>query len=323
MKESRYNSVIILASMTFVLIMVAGFRPIGIDNDSLSYVQSYQHPTGFLEISFLFISDLVRFIFNDVRALFVIYALLGVIIKVYAIDKLTNLLFLSMAVYVSNFFILHEMTQIRVGVAAGLFLLSLKFIYDQKKKMAVFSILGAFLFHYSAVTLLPFLFMRTGSLNRIERFICIFIIPIAYLFSFTGLDLLSSIPIPYIQQKLTAYKEIMDMGLGDTVNIFSLLFLMKVILYYLLLWKESIVRESDERISMFLRVEVASLASLILFSSIPVISFRLNELYGVVEICLFPLLFYIIKPYWISMLIVMTLSFIMFFLNVFYIGLLK
>ncbi|WP_256742632.1 EpsG family protein, partial [Cronobacter sakazakii] len=47
-------------------------------------------------------------------------------IKLHAIKKISSSPILSLIIYIAFYYILHDMTQIRAGVAAGLFLLAIR-----------------------------------------------------------------------------------------------------------------------------------------------------------------------------------------------------
>jgi hypothetical protein len=117
----------------FFLFLIAALRNENVDRDYLTYILNYEQTAKRLaltiEPTFYLFSIIARSIFDNVIFLFIIYAFLGVFIKIYAISKLSKELYLfSFLVYFSNFFLLHEMTQIRAGVAAAFILISLLYI---------------------------------------------------------------------------------------------------------------------------------------------------------------------------------------------------
>ena len=58
-------------------------------------------------------------------------------------------------------------------------------------------------------------------------------------------------------------------------------------------------------------------------SSLPVLSFRVSELYGISEIILFTSIYYTIRPAWLAKTIVITIGVALFCINVFYSELLQ
>ena len=59
---------------------------------------------------------------------------------------------------------------------------------------------------------------------------------------------------------------------------------------YILLWKYDVIKEKTSIISLLLKIYALSIVSLIVLTPLPVLSFRVSELYGVVEIILIPLM---------------------------------
>lgn len=57
---------------------------------------------------------------ND-QIFFLIYAILGVTIKIIAINRLSSFTLLSVYLYICLYFVLHEMTQIRIVWLCGIF----------------------------------------------------------------------------------------------------------------------------------------------------------------------------------------------------------
>lgn len=132
------NSLYII--LVICLVCVAGFRSGSTLPDYATYAGYYSNVVAgqlsyFIEISFVLLAKLSNIILADNSiVLFVIYAIIGVSLKTYAIKKLTPLFFLSLLIYISNYFILHEMIQIRAGVATAFILLSIVPLYDRSIK---------------------------------------------------------------------------------------------------------------------------------------------------------------------------------------------
>lgn len=267
--------------------------------DHINYVDKYHEiikgDHELIEVSFIFFSYLSYWILGNALVLFIIYAFIGVSLKFVAIKQLSNLWFLSIIIYLGNFYILQEMTQIRVGVATGFFLLSIKPIYERDWKKFLLFFGFAFLFHYSALIMLPLWFLPSKS-NKIWLIVSI---PIAYVIYFLGVDLFSiSIPIPAIQEKLDIYNSLQGLGTDwmDEINVFNLVFLVKVVIFYFLLWKYDTIAKHNKYFPILMRVYCLSLFVFPALGAFPVAAFRVSEFYGIVEIILYPLLIYSTKP---------------------------
>lgn len=178
--QLRKKSFLILLIGLF-LVLVASIRPIGLDNDSYGYIELIQKVKNndisiSIEPTFEIISYLTNF--NE-RIVFFIYASLAVSIKFLAIRQISKFPFLSIFTYISLYFVLLEMTQIRAGVAIGIFLLSIKDIYNRNLINFSLKIIAATLFHYSAIILILLYFLNPYKINKIVYFfipICIVII---------------------------------------------------------------------------------------------------------------------------------------------------
>ena len=142
-KYMKHAQLPLFILMGFVLIFVAGFREIGIDPDSPNYATLYQHPDSpslisHMEYSFILIAILLNKISDSPHAIFFVYAIMGVTLKMLAFKKYSDQYILSLAIYLCYFYELHELTQIRAGVASGFFLISILYTAEKKRKKKIF-----------------------------------------------------------------------------------------------------------------------------------------------------------------------------------------
>lgn len=305
-----------------LLVLLSGFRIGSRFPDYESYLILYDDiKTGdvIVELSFLYVAKFVHFVFNNVSILFLIYALLGVSLKLLAIRKLTDLWLLSIAVYAANFFILHEMIQIRAGVAAAFLLLCIKPIYDRNLKQFLGFALLAIFFHISAIVILPLWFFGKFK-TKANVFFLHIILPVAYGVYFLKITIFNFIPIPYVQEKLDLYAALQELETADfftDINVFNYVFLAKIIIFYFLLYKNKLLMSHNKYSMVLLNVFGISLFMYPALAMMPVLAGRISELLGIVEIVLFPLLYYIINPRYIAVLIVLVWSLGMLLINIF------
>lgn len=305
-----------------LLILCAALRPIGMDNDSENYEYyfvRYDHPMLEItvEYSFRILSKWFYHWFHDVHSIFFLYALLGLSFKFMAFRKLTPLPLLAVAVYIGYYYILHEFTQIRVGVASGLFLLAIKPMSEKQYKKSLLLICIALFFHYSSIVLLPLLMLSNKEMTKRDKIIWGSLIPIGYFVYFLHINI-SSLPIPYISDKLEAYQEMKDSGFLDEVNVFNMVFLVKIVIFYYILYMYDLIKEHNEYLPLLLKIMSLSMFSFTALSSFPVLAFRVSELYGIVEILLFTSIFYTIRPALLAKAVVLTISITLFCMNIFY-----
>lgn len=303
-----------------LLIFFAGFRDGSVVKDYENYVRYFNESNDLIEPSFTFISFLIKKVFNGNEILlFLVYGFLGVALKFRAILELSSFLFISVLIYISYFYILQELTQMRVGVASGFLLLCVKPIYERDwKRFLLFATLG-FVFHYSALLIFLLWFLSKEK----SRILLLCVIPFCYLIYFLKLNLVAFLPIPGIQEKLEIYQKLQESGdeVWNSINVFNLLFLSRIAIFYFLFWKYDLILSRNKYLPILMKIYAISLISFLVFANVPVIAFRINELFGIVEIILFPFILYAIKPDYLSKGITLIISIFLFYISIFYNGL--
>lgn len=285
---------IILLALVVLLILIAGFRG-NIDRDYLLYINMYETCldgvyTG--EISFYILSLLVYQLFENPFYLFFIYAILGVSLKILSIKKLSEFWFCSILVYFSLYFLLHEMTQIRIGVASGFILLSIPSIYEKNFKSFILYMTAAVLFHYSALIVIPFYFLNKDKISRVFYFL----IPLAFVMHFLNINITSFIQlikIHHFTAKFIAYKALAE--LDDRINLFNAIQLMRYLFIIILLWKWKFFAEKNKYAVLLIKFYIISCFLLIVLADIPAIAFRFSEIFAIVEFIIIPLFIYLFK----------------------------
>jgi hypothetical protein len=282
-----------------ILILFTAFRTIGFDPDSNAYDEIFRtngtDSELLVEYSILFISDILKIFTDDVHYLFLIYAILGITIKFYAIRQLSPWFFLPIIIYFSNYFILHDFIQIRAGVASAMLLLAIKPLSEGNKKKAIVYFLIANVFHYSSLVFYPILFF-SNSLSRIWKYALIAIMPLGAILFMLRLDFLSALPIPYIQEKLEMYKTLTETGFFEEFNLKNVpLWIQYVIILYSLYFYDTIL-EKCPALPLLLKATAYSMFFFFAFSSVSVVAGRFQELLGIVELALFPCVCYTIRP---------------------------
>ena len=312
------NGVLILLGV--VLIITAGFRGEGVTLDYSDYLHAYEvmNTESRMEPSFHFIVYIVHQVFDNPVFLFVIYALLGVIIKLLAVKQLTNLYLLSSLIYLSHFFILHEMTQIRAGVAAGILLLCVKPIYNRKLGLFLLFTLIAITFHYSAVIILSLWFFNPHAFNK-KKYLFIFVI--SYGMAYAGYTfgyLAGLIPIKEVQNLFSMYQQGMDNQIGVNINLFNAVQLFRIVMVGFFLYFFDKIRINNQYFMLLMKIYLYSICTLALLSDIPALAFRFSELLGIVEVVLIPLLVYVFRQKVLSYLFPIVIGFSFLCLNIFY-----
>ncbi len=306
----------VYASIGIALILIAGLREVGIDPDSDNYEYTYHNYSstrflGGVEYSFLLISSILNHFSNDVHLLFIFYAFWGVSLKFIAFRQLSNLWFLPVVVYLSFYYELHEMTQIRTGILSGIFLLSIKSLADGKKiQFCLMIILGAF-FHISALLLLPLAFLDNQELSLKKRIFWCSLIPAGYMAYMMGATVLLQFDIPYIGLKLANYQAAEDKGIGTiSINVFSPKTLFTTFLFFYLMYFHDTIKECNRFFPILLKIYAIGLFSFTSLGFLPVLAERVSFLFETVTIITFTCAYYTLRPKWAGMLLVIMIAFV-------------
>jgi hypothetical protein len=300
------------------IVLFAAFRDGLAVRDYKNYISFFEQDDLLIEPSFIFLRYLLKeVLYLPVIFLFIIYAFLGVGIKIIAIKRLSPFIFFSLLVYISNFFILHDLTQIRAGVASGILLLCIKPLYERNFWLFLFLTSIAVIFHYSAIVILPLWFLDGKSFNKK---IFLSIIPIGILIYFLKIDLILNIPIDIFKEKIIAYKELQEYDVDgfNEINVFNIIFIFRCFVFYIMALKIEFLQRKNQNSIVLLKIYGISIALLPAFAVMPVVAFRLNELFCIVELILLPFIIFLFKPKLVSKgaVIAIALSFLLF--NIFY-----
>jgi len=322
---SVYSNSINLQNVTYIafgllLIYLSGFRPEGIDRDYYGYKNLYIYYSTSLsytiEPTFIVISKLVKAIFDDKStALFVIYALIAISIKMYAIKQLSHFWGLSLLIYLSYSFILQDMTQIRAGVAAGFILLTIKPLYE--KNIYQFMIVStlAILFHYSALFVLLFWFMNPQKINVKLYALTIVIVYIINPFAAIYVsDYVNYLPVGLLQNKVLAY----EYDNKATLNVYNAWQIMRTMLSFLFLYKINIIHANNKYAILLIKLYVISTCTFVLLAGNPSFAGRMSDLLAISDIIMLPCILYLTKQQFLAKLIVICIAFSFLFLNLFY-----
>jgi len=290
----RWLKTLTLSYLFLTLTATAGFRLFGPDIDYLHYLGLFNHEPHLQgetkEPSFLFLRYIFSTFFNEAgfQWLLLTYAILGIGIKLYAIGRLSENWIYSIWVYLLIYFPLHDYTQIRVGVAVGIILLSLPDIVNGNRLQFFIKTGLAVTFHWSALAALPFYSLRKKPL---------FALILVAFFSFLAIPFQKSIllGVEYfisLSEPLSIYYRAHS-GHFEDFRIFNIIFLLNITLFLCAFWlfiKGKISNKIDNLPSLFTAIHALSIFIYLFFSVLdrPVISFRLSELYFAVSVFSIP-----------------------------------
>jgi hypothetical protein len=214
-----------------------------------------------------------------------------------------------------------DMTQIREGLAIAFFMLSIPDIKKRKIKPFFIKFLIAFFFHYSAIVMLPVFFLIQPNYKSFFPYLIILILSIISLVFVNNILILlitviKLIPIQGIQKKLEFYINLQRKGIFNSINIFSIARIMRISIILILVMYIKCIEQHNQYARTLLQIYIISQAVFFFLAGLPpVFSYRLSEFLGIVEIIIFPLLAYIIKPRLIGEILVIFIAIIFLLYN--------
>ena len=304
-----------------ILVLVVGFRAENVDHDYQNYFNAIYDNTTISEPTFLFFSLVIRNFSLPPAFLFLLYATLGIGLKFWAIRKYSSFQLVALLIYFSNFLLLHEITQIRAGVASGLLLLSFRVLANKCYKQFLLFVFVAALFHFSSLFALLLLPVTNTGLTQ-KRIVLWGLFPMLGLFLHVfNINVISMIPIDVIREKMQMYKALEEMGEDgfSQVNLFNPYYLFKLGIYYFFLTKYTFFERKDKYFTIYLKIFGLSLFLFPALSSItPLLGYRISELFGIIEIFLFPIACFLFRTHKQSLLVIFLYYSLLMSVNVYH-----
>jgi hypothetical protein len=305
------------------LIIVAGFRTGDKMPDYQTYVGLYNQIISgnfsyFIEISFVYLVQFANFVWKDKAGVLIFfYAFLGIGIKLFSFNKLSKLYFLSVVIYISNYFILHEMIQIRAGVATGFILVSIQPLFERNKNQFFIFIFLATFFHYSSCCFFLLWFLKPKSFNK-AFYLCL--IPFGYIIHFTKIDpitiILKFLPLDILTVKTDYIDKNRAEDLAISVFSFFVLTRLIIVLYFSLFQQQ--IQKYNQYFTLLLKLYILGIFIYVAFADYPEIAVRFCYTLMATEIIIIPTLIYTIKGQLFPQLIVIAYAFLSFFANVYF-----
>jgi hypothetical protein len=280
--------------LTILLIIIAGLRLFGWANDTANYYEIviFQDELllGSKEIFFRLIIFLNTEIFSSNFTVFLLlFAVLGVSIKIFALVKLSPLPALSIVLYLLSYFWLHEYIQIRAGVATAIFLLATKDLADGNSKKYFLKAFLAIMFHWSSIIMIPiYCLVKYKNLKAYTLLPIIgiilnilnvnFYLIIEFILNTTGID-------PIFYKMYTGYQ--------NDINVFNLISLSYILVFYII---TAVIFTHKNTVNDYETIlyKIISIGIFIFFLvsllNAPVVAFRLLEYFMIVLLLLIPFL---------------------------------
>jgi hypothetical protein len=310
-----------------LLMVMAGFRQEACCNDYAIYVDYYYHinaiPFSFLEPTYFLIAKISAALWNGPAGIFIIYAILGVTLKGVALPRLSRYYAISTILYFCSFFLLHEMTQIRVGVASAILLLSIPSIESRNwKQFFGYMILGT-LFHYSFVIFGFCYFLNPRKINPVVYLGVIIVTYVAVLAGLNLTKIFEFIRLGFISNKIETYKKLLEQGMFGGIMLLNPLLYLRFFVLCFMVWHYEALQEKNRYSILLIKLYAFSIFFFIAFADLPVMAGRVSQLFGIVEIILVPFVVYILKPKYLSVGIAILFGILIMYKQLYYSDLLN
>ena len=280
----------ILTLVFIILVFMSTFRPNTLP-DYEEYVRIFtldELSDVRYEIGDVIVIRTIRLFTNNPLVFFFLFGLVGIGMKLYLIKRYSPSVFLSTTVYLTGFFILLDMIQVRNSIAISFYLFAI--IYRWKcdwKKFWLFATLS-FMFHYSAIVVFALAFLHPQKRLNLYKWA----IPISYFMA-----IVMKLTLGHLAGGLGgAYAALfaqMENDVDSKINLFNSVAIMRIIIFYVIFYCHDEIALKYPQVTLMLKVYAVAICSFPLLSDFPAISGRLNHFLSAVEILLIPSMIYI------------------------------
>lgn len=315
--KSKYLKLFISFFILCSLIYAAGFRTGGFDYEN--------YKNGFAWNSFRepVFKGLVT-VLHNVNAPFVSFLLISATFTVlitysYLLKCEKDVYWISLLIFVSNYYIQHDYIQIRIGLACSIFLFQLFFLCKGNKRKAFILWLIACCCHFSMVIAVVTFFINNKRITKLESYIIFLIFGICFALGLKGFSLVSLAEyIPGINRYYKLYMAAVEKGDGAIIKVYNPLYLVRYAVFFLCLIKRDLLEKRNFHIYYYLKIYLCGILFFLLFTGIPAFAFRGSEIFFITELTIFPITKYIFKNKNIGTIFVVLLAIIFFGINVFH-----
>ena len=294
-----FESSVPLVILVLALAFMAGFQANGVTKDYDNYQASFE---GIYEITasesgglyiyepgFLAVVLFCRILFKENYGLacFAVFAFSSVLLKIISIKRTPYNPYLVILFYLTGYFVLQEMTEIRIGVASAIFLIGVIYYIRGNTAAYIGLILLATCFHYSAILYLVTLFFRRSAFNY---YIFGALLALALVLGFVQVPVLDFLGgfVDTSVNRVAVQLELVQKGYITEINVFNVVNLFGIACCsYFLLFVPKKVLLSDKYLTFFLKCYILAIFLLSLLSGVASIAFRVSELFGVVSMFLY------------------------------------
>lgn len=304
----------ILWGTIIVLFIVCVTRPKSYASDFLNY-EGYFYAFDKLktkllvEPTFLWLSGIVYRAGGTVHAVLFLYAMISLPLKLYTVRKLTNetVFILVVIVYASHYFMLHDCEQIRIAAALSFGMYAFYMKVRDNYWWIAFVLIGISFHHTLAALFVPLLFSPRNLTKAWKVGLCV-LVPVSILLWLMHINIISALPIPYIETRLKLYEMAIANGKHPDVRVINAMVLLRIALFYYIMYYYDTIKAYIKGLPLLLVCDALSIASWFALATMSVIAVRISQLYGVIEIILFASVYYTLNPKWVGKCIVVLIA---------------
>ena len=271
----------------------------------LDLFRNYSSYTGQIEPGFALLIEAVKFMRGGELGFLFACAALGVGLKYFSILKYSNFIKISLCLYIVNFFFLHELIQIRAGIATGFILIGIQFVEQRRFLPFCLLALVATCFHFSAIIFICI--YPLGSKKFRSSYLLLFG---ALLVGFTFVVDMGGIFLKFMSNlipRIDLYSDLLIIGQHSDIRLFNVetIIRLSMILFLFVIRKRLCPRIPYFHI--FLKMLILALLSFFLFRQLPVVAFRISELFDVAMIFAYPVVILAFRDRWHGYIILFSL----------------
>jgi hypothetical protein len=262
----------------------------------ISFFNSYSTYSFQIEPGFALLITVVKMLGGGDGIFLFSCAMLGIGLKYFSILKHARFVGLSLLMYFVKFYFLYDLVQIRAGIAVGIIFWGIRFVINRKFIPFVLIVIAATSFHYSAIVFLCLYPLGSDRLNSTYMFyVAGILVPVIILFH------LDEYVLHYVVNlipRLELYTELLQLGEHSEIRLFNPDTIIRLFMFIFLF----LMRKRLERIipyfNLWLRMLGTSLIFFFLFRQLPVVAFRLSELFDVAMIFMYPAILIVFRNRW-------------------------
>lgn len=318
--SKQYHNYILWGTIAvfFTLCMT---RPTSYVSDFLNYEKYFYSFDSIktqltVEPTFTWICEKVYYAGGTMHTVIYIYALLSIPLKLYSIRKITNetIYLLALLIFASNFFMLHDCEQIRIAAALSFGFYAFYLKLNGNYWWILLVLIGTTFHHTLAVLFIPLL-LSPKDLSRAWKIVLCVSIPVSIVLWILHINVIASLPIPYVETRLKAYEYAIAQGQHPDVRVINIMVLFRIVLFYIVMYYYDNIYRHLKSLPLLLFCDALSIASWFSLATMSVIAVRISQLYGIVEIILFACIYYMVQPKWVGKTIVLFVALYFFFQN--------